>query len=164
MSRRFNKKYVVAAVGVVAALAISAAAIAFFTDSGTGTGNASVGTSSSYLVTTDALTGGPLYPGSGTENVAYHVKNESSGQQQVSSITAVLTTDVAGGVYDTTTTAFVDGCKASWFTLTNHPGTLPDNLAGGATHSGSVDVILTDSGTNQDPCKNLTPQVTVHAS
>jgi hypothetical protein len=149
---------------VVAILVVAGAAVAYFTSSGSGTGNATVGSSSHYAVTTDAPTGGSLYPGSGIDTVGYHVKNTSAGAQSVSSITAALTTDANGGVYDTTSSAFVDGCKASWFTVTNSPGTLPDDLAGGTTHSGSATIALTDSGGNQDPCQGLTPQLTVNAS
>lgn len=158
-----KKKRVVAGLGAVACLALAAGAFAYFTSTGSGTGNATVGSSSNYAVTVDPATGGPLYPGSGTTNLAYHVKNVSTGHQNVSSITAALTTDTAGGVYNTSSSAFVDGCQASWFTVTNNAGVLPDNLAGGATHSGSADVVLNDSGTNQNPCQGVTPQLTVNA-
>jgi hypothetical protein len=163
MFRFLKRKRVAVPLGVIVSLALAAGAFAYFTSTGSGTGNATVGSSSNYAVTVDAATGGPLYPGSGTTNLAYHVKNVSPGQQRVSSIAATLTTDTAGGVYNTSSSAFVDGCQASWFSVSNHPGTLPDNLAGGATHSGSADVVLNDSGTNQNPCQGVTPQLTVTA-
>lgn len=164
MLHLLKRKRVVATVGVIASLVVAALAVAYFTSTGTGTGNATVGSSSNYTVTVDAATGGPLYPGSGTTNLAYHVKNVNAGQQQVGTITAALTTDAGGGVYDTTSAGFVDGCKASWFTVTNHPGTLPDNLAHNAVHDGSADIVLNDSGTAQDACQGLKPQLTVNAS
>ena len=83
MFRRFAKKRVVVALAAVAALSLAAGAFAYFTSTGSGTGNASVGSSSNYSVTVDAATGGALLPGSGTDTINYHVKNTSSGQQQV---------------------------------------------------------------------------------
>lgn len=159
----FKQKRIAAALGVLVALAMAVGAYAYFTSSGSGSGNATVGSSSNYTVTVDAATGGPLYPGSGTTNLAYHVKNAGQGQQQVSSITAALKANVAGDVYNTTTSAYVDGCKAYWFTVTNHPGTLPDNLAANANHNGDADLVLTDSNTNQDVCQGVKPQLTVSA-
>lgn len=164
MFRVLNTRRRAAVAGSIVAVAFAGVAFAYFTDSGSGTGNATVGSSSPYTVTVDAATGGPLFPGAGTTNLAYHVTNVSSGNQQVSLITAALTTNAAGGIFDTTSGAFVDGCKAAWFTVTNNPGELPNNLAGGATHDGSADLVLNDSGTNQDACQGLSPQLTVNAS
>jgi hypothetical protein len=163
MSRLFKNRRVTATLGALVAIAVAVGAYAYFTSSGSGSGNATVGSSSNYTVTVDTATGGPLYPDAGTTNLAYHVKNVGGGQQQVSSITAALTTNAAGGVFNTATSAFVDGCKASWFTVTNHAGTLPDNLAANATHDGNADLVLNDSGTNQDPCQGVTPQLAVNA-
>jgi hypothetical protein len=143
---------------------MASAAIAYFTSTGDGTGNASVGSSSTYTVTTDAATGGALLPGFGTDTIAYHVKNNSSGKQGVQAISATLNKDAGGDVYNTTTGQYTNGCLASWFTVTNSPGTLPDDLASGATHDGSVSISLNDSGTPQDACQNVTPQILVHAS
>lgn len=158
-----SRKRVLGVLGVVAALAIAGASFAYFTDEGSGTGNASVGSSAKYAVTVDAATGGALYPGAGTDTLEYHVKNEGSGHQQLSSIEAALTTDENGNVYDTTAKAFASGCKASWFTVENSPGTLPDDLAGGATHDGSATVSLNNEAEDQNACQSVTPQLTVDA-
>src|SRR3954451_25059566 len=155
----FKRKRVAVSLGVVVAVAAAVGAFAYFTSSGSGTGNASVGSSSNYLVTVDAATGGPLYPGAGTTNLAYHVKNVGGGNQQVSSITAALTSNGSGDVYNTTTSTYAAGCQAAWFTVTNHPATLPDNLAANATHNGSADVVLNDSGGDQNACQGVTPQL-----
>jgi hypothetical protein len=138
------------------------AALAYFTSTGNGTGNATVGTAGSWTVATSAPTGGLLYPGTGTDTVAYTVTNSGSGYQELNGTTAALTTDVAGGVFDTTTHAFVDGCQASWFTVTNT--TVSGDVAPSADLSSSLTITMQDSGTVQDPCKNLTPQVTISAS
>jgi hypothetical protein len=157
-----SRRRVLGVIGVLAALAVAGASLAYFTDEGSGTGNATVGSSTKYLVTVDAATGGALYPGAGTDTLEYHVKNEGSGHQQLSSITAALTEE-SGNVYDTTAKAFASGCKASWFKVVNSPGTLPDDLAGGATHSGSATVELKNEAENQNACQGVTPQLTVSA-
>ena len=164
MKKVLGHKRIAFVLAVVAALAVSVGAYAYFTSSGSGTGSATVGSSSNYNIAVDTATGGPLYPGSGTTNLAYHVKNVGQGQQSVSSITAGLKTNQSGEVYDATTQAAATGCLATWFTVTNHPGTLPDNLANNASHNGSADVVLNDSGTNQDACQGVKPQLTVSAS
>lgn len=158
-----SRKRVLGVVGVFAALAVAGASFAYFTDEGSGTGNATVGSSTKYNVTVDAATGGALYPGTGVDTLEYHVKNEGSGHQQLSSIAAALTEDASGNVYDTTAKAFASGCKASWFTVENSPGTLPDDLAGGATHDGSATVALKDEEESQNACQRVTPQLTVNA-
>jgi hypothetical protein len=159
-----RNKRALGVLGVMAALAIASAAFAYFTSEGSGTGNGAVGSSSNYAVTVDAATSGSLYPGSGVDTLAYHVKNESTGHQQVSSITAALTVNGEGDVFDTIAKASATGCKASWFTVVNSPGTLPDDLAGGATHDGSATVALKDEETNQNACQGVDPQLTVNAS
>ena len=98
-----SKKAVAVLVAGAIALGGAGAALAYFTSSGTGTGNATVGTSSNWSVASTAPTGGALLPGTGTDTVAYTVTNSGSGYQELNGTTAALTTDVGGGVYDTTT-------------------------------------------------------------
>jgi hypothetical protein len=162
MLRRFTKKRMLAALSVVAVLVGAGAAVAYFTSSGSGTGQASVGSSTAFTVNVAAATGGPLYPGSGTETLSYTVHNGSSGNQNLSSTSAAVAADSSGNITDHGTS--VAGCQAAWFTATNHAPTLPQNLAGGADSSaGSVDVTMQDSGTNQDACQGAHPDITVSA-
>jgi archaellum component FlaG (FlaF/FlaG flagellin family) len=159
MFRRFTRKRAVVALGVVAALAITGAAIAYFTSSGSGSGQASVGTASAFSVTVSAPTGGPLLPGSGAENLAYTVKNTGSGTQNLSTSSAKVAQDTNGDI--TASGASVAGCKASWFTPLNNAPTYGP-LAGSASAHGSVDVTMPDNSTdNQDPCQSAQPDITV---
>lgn len=161
MFKKFTKGRSIA-LSVVATLAIAGAAYAYFTSTGTGTGNATVGTSTAFVVTVAAPTGGLLYPGSGTDTLSYTVRNPSAGAQNLSATTAVV---ASSGANITQSGTPVVGCLAAWFTATNTPPTLPQDLAGGATSTaGSVAVTMTDSGTNQNPCENATPDITVSAS
>jgi hypothetical protein len=161
---RFTRRKIAIASAVAVLGAGGVIGYAYFTSTGSGTGNGTVGSASNYAVTVDTASGSALFPGSGSQNTAYHVKNTSTGFQNLSSITAALTADGAGDVFNTTTSATAVGCKAAWFTVTNHPGTLPDDLAGGATHDGSADITMQDSGTNQDACQGVTPQITISAA
>ncbi len=162
MKKLRSRKIITVLVAGGIVLGGAGAALAYFTSTGNGTGNATVGASTDWLVTTQAPTGGLLYPGTGTDTVDYTVTNQSTGYQELNGTTAALTTDVGGGVYDTTTSAFVDGCLASWFTVTNT--TVSGDVAAAGSLSSNVTIALNDSGTNQDTCENLTPQVTVSAS
>lgn len=162
--RRFTKKRAVAALCLIALLAVAGGAYAYFTSTGTGTGNATVGSSSPFTVTTGGPTGGPLYPGSGTETITIDVHNASSGNQNVSSVAASLTQDSNGDVYDTNTSTYVTGCQASWFTVTPSQTGLPDDVAGGGDYNGSATITMQDVNSSQDACQGVAPQVTVNAS
>ncbi len=163
MLRRILKKRVIAAFTVVAVLAVAGVAVAYFTSSGTGTGTATVGTSSGLTVNPVAATGGPLYPGSGTEVIGYTVSNPATGSQSLQGTTAVVASSggniTSGGVA-------VPGCLASWFTAINTaPTPLPQDLAGGATSTaGSVSVTMQDVNSSQDLCKSTSPDITISAS
>jgi hypothetical protein len=164
MSRIFGKKRALAALSVVAVLVCAGAAYAYFTSSGSGTGSASVGHSTAFTVAVSPATGSTvLLPGSGTQNLAYTVHNPSTGNQNLSGTTAAV---ASSGVDVTTGGVDQTGCLASWFTATNTaPTPLPQNLAGGGTSTGgSVAVTMQDSGTNQNACQGVSPDITVSAS
>ncbi|MFZ0994763.1 MAG: hypothetical protein WAO09_02110 [Candidatus Dormiibacterota bacterium] len=163
--RGYRRKFALAALAAVIA-AGGMVAFAFFTAAGTGTGNGVVGTSTAWLVSSSAHTGGPLYPGSGSESIPFTVTNQSPGNQALTSITSALTTDGAGGVYDVNTSSFNDACLASWFTVTNTTPTLPDDLAGTApgpagTYGGTATLTMQDFPMSQNACQGVDPQITI---
>ena len=124
-----GKKRVSVALGVIMSLALAAAAFAYFTSTGSGTGTATVGSAGAWTVNVSAATGGPLYPGSGSQSIAYTVTNAGSGQQSLAGTTSVVKSS-SGNVTQGGTA--VPGCLAAWFTATNTaPTPLPQNLAGG---------------------------------
>lgn len=162
MFRRISRKPLIAGLSVLAVLAMAGGAFAYFTSSGSGTGTATVGTAAAFTVNPATATGGLIYPGSGSESISYTVTNGGSGAENLSATTAAV---ASSGVNITENSAPVSGCLASWFTATNHPPTLPQDLAGGATsNAGSVTVTMTDSGGNQNACENATPDITVGAN
>ena len=162
MFRKITRKRNIAVLSTLAVLALAGGAYAYFTSSGNGTGTATVGTATAFTVQPVAATGGPLYPGSGSESIGYTVKNPGGGAENLSATTATVAS--SGGNITQGGTAVV-GCLASWFTATNNAPTLPQDLAAGATSTaGSVTVTMADSGTNQNACENSSPDITIHAS
>jgi hypothetical protein len=159
MFRRFTKKRKLAALGVVAVLAIAGAAIAYFTASGSGTGNATVGSSTAWTVTPGSASG-TMYPGSGTSSFSYTVANPGSGPQHLSSTSATVADDGSGNIKEHGSP--VSGCLASWFTAADH-SPAPANVAAGSSVNGSVDVTMTDTGGDQNACQGHTPDITVGA-
>jgi hypothetical protein len=167
----FKRRKVVAAAATFGlVLGITAGAVAYFTSTGTGTGNGQVGEATEFSVTVEAATGDTnIYPGTGSQNAAYTVTNAGAGDQLLTSTDAFLTEDTNGDVFDTIANATAIGCKASWFSVTNHEPTsppLPATLAGGADATGgSVDLSMPSNSTdNQDACQGVAPQITVTAT
>ncbi|MEA2224973.1 MAG: hypothetical protein QOE67_255 [Solirubrobacteraceae bacterium] len=155
--KMINKKRAIV-LGAVAVFAVAGIAVAFFTSSGSGTGSASVGKSTAFTVTVGSPSGGPLYPGSGSETLAYTVKNPSPGSQNLASTSAKV---ASSGGNITQGGEAVSGCLAADFTATNT--SVSKNLAGGESIGSSVEVTMQDSGINQDACQGTSPDITVEA-
>jgi hypothetical protein len=135
-----NKRRVLVALGTVVAIAAVGAAIAYFTTSGSGTGSASVGSSSA--VTIHGTVSGALYPGS-SATVNFTVDNPSSGSQRVNGIQLEkVTTDAAHS-----------GCVTSDFTMPNVTvnQTFPSGNAQAVTATGSLS--MANTALNQDACQ-----------
>ena len=177
----FKSKKRVLAVGLTAALVagMTTAAFAYFTSTGDGSGTATVGTSTTWAVTTDAavLTGDAagLTPQPDScrpsscavkETVAYRVKNNSSGQQHLANV-AVSIANANGYAWTS-----VSGCSASDFSIdglaagtTKNDTALAANLAAGATTSdGTITIVLIDNGSSQDGCKSASVPLYLHAT
>jgi hypothetical protein len=162
MIRKLNRKSTIAVLSTLAVLALAGGAFAYFTSSGSGTGSATVGSATAFTVNPASATGGPLFPGSGSQTISYTVTNPGSGAQNLSATSASVAS--SGGNVTVNGTP-VSGCQASWFTAVNHPPTLPQDLAGGATSTaGSVTVTMQDSGTGQNACQSAQPDITINAN
>ena len=161
MIRRLFSRKRTMLLGSLVAIAAVVGAVAYFTDSGSGTGKANVGTSSPWTVSFGTTTG-TMYPGSGTSTVPYTVTNAGSGNQQLGSTSATVVSS-SGNV--TSSGVPVAGCLAAWFNAANTPpASLPATVAPGGTKTGSVAVTMIESTTNQDACKNVMPDILVSAS
>jgi hypothetical protein len=167
-----RRKKLFAAVGTLAALAVGAIAVAYFTGAdGSGTGSATVGSSTAWsvAVNTGGATYAPngytaIYPGSGTESIPFTVTNNGKGAQNLKTVSYAIKQDGSGNA-ETSTGTVITGCQASWFSAAGNSGNgTPGTLSPGGTYTGKVDVTMTDSGTNQDACQTAAPGVTVNAS
>jgi hypothetical protein len=149
--RLFTKKRAVI-LGVVAAMAFSAAAVAYFTTGGSGSGSATVGTSSSALITqTNTLAA--LYPTT-SQAVNLDIKNTGSGSQFVGAVHLV---SIAADTGHATCDVSSSGANAA-FTMADVP--VNATLAAGATTSKSGSLAMNDTGVNQDSCQGATLTLT----
>jgi hypothetical protein len=135
-----NKRRVLAALGTVIAIAAVGAAIAYFTTSGSGTGSASVGSSSA--VTIHGTVSGALYPGA-SATVNFTVDNPSSGSQRVNTIQ----------LESVTTDAAHSGCVTTDFTMPNVTvnQTFPSGSGQSVTSTGTLS--MANTALNQDACQ-----------
>ena len=161
----FSTKKRIAAVALSGAVILGGAGIAaaFFTSTGTGTGQAAVGTASSWGVAAGSETG-TMLPGSGTATIPFTITNNGSGAQAYSSVTAAVAADGSGNV--TSHGTAVPGCLASWFTATaGTPSPVTGtSIAAAGTATATVSVTMSDSATNQDACESVTPDITLSVS
>jgi hypothetical protein len=148
MKKLMNIKVGIALLAATVALVAAVAAYAYFTGgTGSGTGNAGVGTSTNNIVlSSGAVTG--LLPGGPDVPVAVTVHNPAgNGSQYVGTISGTVANGGVGGA-----------CLGSWFVV--DPITYNAALADGATDSASLSlttaVRMLDPGINQDVCKNVT--------
>ena len=159
---RTRKGKTVAIAGLLV-FAFAGAAFGYFALS-TGTTSFSVG-GATFTVTVDATTGPALTPGVGTDSFNYTVKNPTDETEDLSGTTVALTTDAAGGIYDLNSNSFVDGCLASWFTVSSPGLSVPSMAAGTSNSPGNPTTISmpANAGTDQSACIGLQPQILVSA-
>jgi hypothetical protein len=145
--RKPSKKVVVGVAAVAIALGTAGGAYAYWSSTGTGTGSATTGTSTTWAVTSDAATGGALTPGGPTDTIAVHVKNNNSGVQNLTGVTASVANS------DGSAWAAVSGCSAADYTVSAVSIT-PGEVASGATVDGTVTITMKNLGSSQDGCKS----------
>lgn len=152
-----TKKSKALVVAGVITVATAGGAYAYWSSLGTGTGAASTGTSSAFVVTTDAATGGPLTPGGPTQTVAFHVQNSNSGVQRLSAV--AVTVAASNG----TAWTAIPGCSAADYTI-GTPSFTAGDVASGATKDGTVTITMNNLSSNQDACKNVSVPLYFSAS
>jgi hypothetical protein len=136
-------------------LAGTGVAFAYWTAQGTGTGTATTGESTAFVIE-GGTSANPLFPGGPAELVPFTVTNPGDASQVLSTISVYVgtavddtwSTEAAGG--DT------DGCHRADFTvrILDAPSyTAP--IAAGATVTGNAEIQMIETGANQDACQNL---------
>ena len=167
---KLRYKVGVGVASTAALVAAGGAAFAYFTDSGNGTGSATVGSSKNFVVTSSTA-GGPMYPGTttGDETVTVHIKNQGSGYQEVHTFTiSVANSDGSAWTGPTTAYSTENGCSASDFALGTNTAAgsytvdstvdlnLPDDLAPNTSYTTTVNLHMLDTKVAQDNCQGLT--------
>jgi hypothetical protein len=178
---RLKKRTLVLLGAAVVAVGLAVGAYAYFTSTGNGTGNATVGTSSAWTVTpTDVSASNKLYPGGAGYAVDGSVTNPSTGNQQLHQLVATIQAPTGTG-----SDATKPACTAADFSLSNTGSWV---VAGdGQSATLTIDSELTPSGSypwsgltlsmvnrsdtvsgdglgNQDNCKDASAHVKFDAS
>lgn len=137
----------------VAALGVAGVAFAYFTSSGSGTGTATVGSSSA--VTLHATISSNLYPGASSP-VTFTVDNPSSGAQRVGTITlASITTDAGHSGCSTT----ISGGNPD-FTMPAVAVNKVFSPGNGQSVTPTGTLTMNETGVNQDACQGAS--LTLH--
>ncbi|HTT30708.1 MAG TPA: hypothetical protein VMG37_19995 [Solirubrobacteraceae bacterium] len=106
-----------------------------------------------------------LYPGAAGDTELFTLTLTNAGQstQRLSSITASIRSQ-ANGDAETAAGADIPGCRATWFTVAvDDHGPLPARLASGASYTGTIELAMQNSRTDQDGCRGAPPAFTVTA-
>jgi hypothetical protein len=148
-----TKRRVLIALGCTCALAVAGVALAYFTTSGSGTGNATVGSSSA--VTLHATVSSNLYPGTSSP-VSFTVDNPSSGSQRVGTITLSSITVDAG--HSTCSTTISGGNPDFSMPAVTVNQTFAAGNGQSVTPTGTL--TMKETGVNQDACQGAT--ITLH--
>ena len=145
--------------GLVAALVVAGAAIAFWTSSGTGSGTATVGTDSGLPISAVTF-GNTLYPG-GKTPVSFTITNSSASTAITVAQVAADTSFGATGV-----TGLPGGCLAADFTFPTF--TVNQSIPAGGTLNLTVPtaggLAFANTAVNQDACKGASPVLHLKAS
>jgi hypothetical protein len=132
-----KRRWVVLALLVLGAVT-AVGGYAYFTNSGSGSGTAAVGSASNIVLSSDAING--LFPGGPDVTVTVHVSNPGSGNQFVNDISGTVPNNGA--------------CLGAWFQVdTKH---LAANVPAGTAPTTTTKVRMVDPGTNQDACQGQT--------
>lgn len=148
-----TKRRALIALGCTCALAVAGVALAYFTTSGSGTANATVGSSSA--VTLHATVSSNLYPGTSSP-VSFTVDNPSPGSQRVGTITLSSITVDAG--HSTCSTAIGGGNPDFSMPAVAVNKVFPTGNGQSVTPTGTL--TMNETGVNQDACQGAT--VTLH--
>ena len=133
------------------------AAFAYWTATGTGTGQASAGQTVAFKVASTPATGDALTPGGPTQSASFSVKNENTGTQILANVTAkVANADGSAWVA-------VPGCSAADFAV-GTPDITKGQIAAGTTVTGTVSIQMVNRDANQNGCQNVTVPLYFEAS
>jgi hypothetical protein len=156
--RKYSKRKIAATIAITAILVGGggAAAIAYWTAGGIGSGTATTGTSTGITaVQTSSISN--ITPGSAAQTLSGNFNNTNAGSVFVTSVTASISSVTKLGVP-------VSGCTSADYTLSGAVMTqIPANQnvpAGtGVGTWGGATIAFNNTGANQDPCKGATVNI-----
>jgi hypothetical protein len=140
-------------VGVVLALTVGGAALAYWTAGGSGTGSGSAAGAPSPLVAQQTTTLAAMYPGDSPQTISGNFNNSNAGPIFVNSVTTSIAsvTKAAGAPAGT--------CDASDFTLSNATMNVNSEVPAGngkGSFTGATIQFNNKPAANQDACKGAT--------
>ena len=152
MSWHPRRRIVPVAFALVALLAFSGVALAYWTATGGGIGTAQAAAATSPLVVKQVTAVNNLYPGGPAQTISGKFDNLNSGPVYVTTVTASISsvTKAAG--------APSGNCVAADFTLSPTTATVNAEVPAGTDQGGWTGpaIKLNDTGANQDGCKGAT--------
>jgi len=157
---KFTKRRGFVLLGVIAALVVAAAAIAYWTAGGSGTGTAATsnGTGSLTVKQTSSLT--PMYPGDSPQTLSGNFDNPTGNLVQVHQVAvSVASVTQASGA--------VGSCDVDDYVISGSPMTLDTEIPAGlgkGSWSGATIQFNDKSAVNQDGCKGATVHLSYSAS
>jgi hypothetical protein len=159
--KRFLARKRTAVLGILALLAISGAAFAYWTTSGTGQATATTG--GGHGVTVNPTVPAGMYPGAPAADINFSITNPGPGTAYVTSVSASITNaDVVGNGSGPVP------CDASDFAITQAPSAINQDLAVGSTSFTGAQTpkitMVNKPGQNQNDCKNASVTVHIDAS
>jgi hypothetical protein len=146
---------------------------AYWTTGGSGTGSASVGSSSAVTIAQNGSISG-LYPDGPAQNIDFTVHNGNASALRVTSVTiAIENADHTPWSADSNPLDAKPACTASDFTVTQPTTGFPVEVNGSSTNGGNTSFLgsttgasiqLKDTSQNQDECQGVTVPFTFTAS
>jgi hypothetical protein len=182
MFRRFiSSRRRVAAVTTIGALVVAAAAFAYFTSSGSGTGSATVGSAAAFTYQ-DTTVASPLYPGQGSEAISGNFTNSGSGNELLNTITVTITAPTVASPAPAGSDS-AHPCSAGDFTLSSTAGSgwtvasggqsavytpandlAPNGVQAYGGSSNGLSLSMVDQSYNQNNCQGAKANFSVAAS
>jgi hypothetical protein len=155
---RLTRKSKLILAGIATIAITGGSAIAYWTTSGTGSGSATVGTSTAVTVVQTG-TIAALTPGSTPQAINFTITNPAATNQTISSVAISIT-----GVTGPNITGSLP-CTAADFDLVQPNATYGDLTPGAHPYSPSGATLqLLNTASNQDGCKNATVALSIVAS
>jgi hypothetical protein len=140
---------------LVAALAVTGVAVAYFSASGAGSGNAQVGNSAALTINPTITAGaGGIVPGGNSATISLTVNNAGNAKQYVGTVTMTGVQAYSDAAHTTNISGSGAGkCDTTQFSMApvTENQTVPAGGPTALTNSGSL--VFADSGSNQDGCK-----------